>query len=323
LILISNATMCEEDVLSISRKIERVVNGQKSDDNAVDMLRKLKSLPITLEILQRTRIGMTVNELRKKSERKDVQSEAKNLIKAWKKLLEGKDAKSDKVGLPRNDSFASNISDSLDATDIGGGSSNGDSYGRKGATGTDKPKPKPAPVASSSRQTSSSSSGGGDDYRNSSRQLILKSLQGEPLDGTLDPEALAIRIEQCIYDQFKSTNDKYKAAIRSRVFNLRDKRNPELRENVLLGMVSPERLATMSTEEMASKEMKQLRTTLTKQAINDYQMATDSGTPTDMFKCGRCQKKNCTYTQAQTRSADEPMTTFVYCRECGYRWKFC
>ena len=25
--------------------------------------------------------------------------------------------------------------------------------------------------------------------------------------------------------------------------------------------------------------------------------------------------------QAQTRSADEPMTTFVYCNECGNRWK--
>ena len=25
--------------------------------------------------------------------------------------------------------------------------------------------------------------------------------------------------------------------------------------------------------------------------------------------------------QAQTRSADEPMTTFAYCNECGHRWK--
>jgi len=27
--------------------------------------------------------------------------------------------------------------------------------------------------------------------------------------------------------------------------------------------------------------------------------------------------------QAQTRSADEPMTTFVYCNDCGHRWKVC
>ncbi len=27
------------------------------------------------------------------------------------------------------------------------------------------------------------------------------------------------------------------------------------------------------------------------------------------------------YLQVQTRSADEPMTTFVLCNECGNRWK--
>jgi transcription elongation factor S-II len=43
----------------------------------------------------------------------------------------------------------------------------------------------------------------------------------------------------------------------------------------------------------------------------------------NMFKCGRCKKNNCTYFQLQTRSADEPMTTFVTCLECNNRWKFC
>jgi len=44
---------------------------------------------------------------------------------------------------------------------------------------------------------------------------------------------------------------------------------------------------------------------------------------TDIFKCGKCHKRNCTYFQMQTRSADEPMTTFVTCLECNNRWKFC
>jgi len=43
---------------------------------------------------------------------------------------------------------------------------------------------------------------------------------------------------------------------------------------------------------------------------------------TDIFRCGKCKKNNCTYFQMQTRSADEPMTTFVTCLECGKRWKF-
>ena len=44
-------------------------------------------------------------------------------------------------------------------------------------------------------------------------------------------------------------------------------------------------------------------------------------TVSSMFTCGRCKKKECTYYQLQTRSADEPMTTFVTCLNCGKRWK--
>jgi transcription elongation factor S-II len=50
---------------------------------------------------------------------------------------------------------------------------------------------------------------------------------------------------------------------------------------------------------------------------------------TDDFKCLKCKRdglpeeeySKCTYYQLQTRSADEPMTTFVTCINCGNRWK--
>jgi DNA-directed RNA polymerase subunit M/transcription elongation factor TFIIS len=40
-----------------------------------------------------------------------------------------------------------------------------------------------------------------------------------------------------------------------------------------------------------------------------------------MFKCGKCKSKKTTYYQMQTRSADEPMTTYVTCMGCNNRWK--
>lgn len=42
----------------------------------------------------------------------------------------------------------------------------------------------------------------------------------------------------------------------------------------------------------------------------------------DIFKCKKCGEIKCTSYQLQTSSADEPMTTFVYCTVCGNSWKF-
>lgn len=41
-----------------------------------------------------------------------------------------------------------------------------------------------------------------------------------------------------------------------------------------------------------------------------------------MFRCGKCKTYKTTYTQLQTRAADESPTTYVVCLNCGNRWKF-
>ena len=40
-----------------------------------------------------------------------------------------------------------------------------------------------------------------------------------------------------------------------------------------------------------------------------------------LFKCMKCKSHNTTYYSLQTRSADEPMTNFITCKNCGNRWK--
>jgi len=42
---------------------------------------------------------------------------------------------------------------------------------------------------------------------------------------------------------------------------------------------------------------------------------------TDRFRCSQCKEKKCSYYELQTRSADEPMTIFVKCLNCGKQWK--
>lgn len=43
----------------------------------------------------------------------------------------------------------------------------------------------------------------------------------------------------------------------------------------------------------------------------------------DAYKCRKCGESKSKITQAQTRSADEPMTTFVVCLVCHNTFKFC
>jgi DNA-directed RNA polymerase subunit M/transcription elongation factor TFIIS len=42
---------------------------------------------------------------------------------------------------------------------------------------------------------------------------------------------------------------------------------------------------------------------------------------TDQFYCKACHKRECTYYEMQTRSADEPMTIFITCMNCGKHWR--
>ncbi|KAG7217010.1 hypothetical protein CRUP_006393, partial [Coryphaenoides rupestris] len=48
--------------------------------------------------------------------------------------------------------------------------------------------------------------------------------------------------------EFRSTEMKYKSRLRSRISNLKDQKNPELRRNVLCGNISPQQIAIMSAE---------------------------------------------------------------------------
>ncbi|KAK3767246.1 hypothetical protein RRG08_018113 [Elysia crispata] len=296
----------EDDVLKIGKKLEKLVSsGTQDHTQAMDLLGALRDTKMTLDVLQKTRIGMTVNNLRKASNNDEVMGLSKTLIKNWKKLLSN-----DTPSVPRTTSRSSGDASSqkMDETSNDGTDEAKDSGRSKDDNS--------APSTKSSNTT--------DAVRLKCRELLTNALKSQgDLEGMHDPEEMAAAIEDAIFEEFNNTEMKYKNRVRSRVANLKDVRNPQLRQNVLIGLISAKKIASMSAEEMASNEMKQLREKLTKEAIDDHQIAKTGGTPTDLFRCSKCRQNKCTYTQIQTRSADEPMTTFVFCNHCGNRWKFC
>ena len=55
--------------------------------------------------------------------------------------------------------------------------------------------------------------------------------------------------------------------------------------------------------------------------IEKRQLEGNKSLATDQFLCSRCHKRECTYYEMQTRSADEPMTIFINCLNCGKNWR--
>nr|XP_020464191.1 transcription elongation factor A protein 3 isoform X1 [Monopterus albus] len=422
----------EGDLIRIARKLDKMVS-RNNTEGAIDLLTELKGFNMTLKLLQETRIGMSVNGIRKHCTDEEVVALAKVLIKDWKRLLDSGHSHSEKQtekknGLDSSKTAASpdgspsethsrkdssdnkvpkkhsdeakrerkNSSDSKtpppkklsldvkkekhrkescdskpsqpvkrystdskpdrrESTDSKKSSSppakkltgerresNGsktsqpallqrkpstDSIERK--VKTDAPKTPTIPTSPVSPSFSSAGAplsphlATGNSIRDKCIEMLAAALRTDDdyKEFAANCDGMAAEIEDHIYQEIKATDMKYKNRVRSRISNLKDPKNPGLRRNVLAGSIELSRIAAMSAEEMASDELKQLRNVLTQEAIREHQMAKTGGTTTDLLQCGKCKKKNCTYNQVQTRSADEPMTTFVLCNECGNRWK--
>lgn len=130
-----------------------------------------------------------------------------------------------------------------------------------------------------------------------------------------------IEMEVCKLE-YMNVNDNYRNKLRTFTMNLRNKKNPELRERLLSKQISPLQFVKMTPNEMAPEALKKEIEKLHKQNLFDAQGATEKRAVTDRFTCGKCKHKKVSYYQMQTRSADEPLTTFCTCENCGNRWKF-
>lgn len=89
-----------------------------------------------------------------------------------------------------------------------------------------------------------------DKTRNACLKLLYSSLELAPDADAQVVYSVAMRIEQATLDTIGlgAVNGDYRAKIRSLSLNLKDKNNPELREQVLLGEITPEKLVVMRSE---------------------------------------------------------------------------
>jgi transcription elongation factor S-II len=96
-------------------------------------------------------------------------------------------------------------------------------------------------------------------------------------------------------------------------------KNNTLFNKIKKNKISVNNIAYMSYQELFPEHWKKLMDDKYKREKIMYEDKPEA--MTDQFKCGRCKSRKCTYYELQTRSADEGMTTFITCVNCGNRWK--
>lgn len=306
--------MSLDECVSLNRGLQKFLKGENDDvERAMGMIRKVSKIPMSIETLKETRIGVTMAKLRKHSNEK-LASQAKELVKKWKSVASSPHSSEKSTASKKNQ--PSPTSTSSHSSSSPKESTPTATTSHKFMSATD-PKFLP-PNLSKPRAVA-----------RSKFKDILQDVDGDFVGAALEIElAMAKKFSMDLPAENKKD---YVGKFRQLSFNL--KKNRALRERLVHGEMMGEELIKLTSEELATAERKKQNEKLRDDAFqrsrldwaeaNEDKINKQCGieNPEGLFKCGRCKSTKTSNTQKQTRSADEPMTVFVHCRNCGNRWK--
>lgn len=274
----------------------------KSDVQILQILKVLRrDLQPTEKLLRETKVGIAVNKF-KSSKNKEISDLVKSIINSWREQVAKE--KKQKSTTPASTgstgstdgstpSTATNITTKFSATDR-----SAEKDGVKTAI-----------------------------YENQVRNSIIKALyNGLCIDSQFPPNQLLqiskeIETEAYKVEKFDAGSN-YTKKMRMLISNIRQKNNPELRYKLSSGDLEASKFVVMTAKDLAPESLKKELEKIKEQNLFNAQGASLERAVTDRFTCGKCKEKKVSYYQLQTRSADEPLTTFCTCENCGNRWKF-
>ena len=152
------------------------------------------------------------------------------------------------------------------------------------------------------------------------------------LDNKIKNEEISKNLEKGIYNYtLKSCEEKnlikkwsnnlfvliYIQKVKSILFNLK---NEKIFNDLINKKFKAHEMVFMNHQELQPEKWNDLIEA--KKIKDENKFSPKIEASTDDFTCFKCKSNTCTFYQLQTRSADEPMTTFVTCLNCGNRWKF-
>lgn len=246
---------------------------------------------------------MFVGKLRSNPNREIARAAAELVIK-WKRLVEAeKKSKTSKMASPAP---TATPSPSLPKASVGGGT-------KKRYAGNPEKRSFKVDQVDIKRT--------GSDTRDNCIGVIYNGLAYNSTESEGDVLAKAAAVEHHAFKEYNGETDAYKKKCRSLFLQMKNKTNPELAKRVMSGEITPERFVVMSDEDLKSETQRKKEIEYEKENMSKAQAPMAEKSISDSLECSKCKKKMVSYTQAQTRSADEPMTTFCECLHCGNRWK--
>ncbi|SMQ51112.1 unnamed protein product [Zymoseptoria tritici ST99CH_3D1] len=314
------ATMDPKQLHEVAKQIAKAADSGDPPSSLLNILAPLETFKATEDLLRQSKIGVAVTKLRQNKDPK-VSETATRLVNRWKQEVQSKKKRPDSSPAPANKAL------------------NGAANGRSSGTSSPAPngsksevKKEPASVPRQSKVDPEKRNTGADgvDHKitgDAVRDGCLKLMyDGIAFMSKESPDAVltvARKVEVAAFEHFKrETNAEYKTKMRSLFQNLKMRSNTLLRKNVFSEEIPPEKFVAMTSEELKSAEKRAEDALIEKENMNKSMTPKEAKAISTTMTCGKCKGSAVSYSQAQTRSADEPLTTFCECTLCGNRWKF-
>ena len=239
---------------SLTKEIEKG-DDELDEESCHDMLEQLDKCEISLQVLSASLIGTVVSKLKK---HEALGSQAKGLVKKWKKVAKGETesgsggAASAAASAKRRGSEASASSNNNNNND-----NNAPSAADMIEEWADLP-PHRQSICQKFHQ-----------FLGAHKKKLVKSgINAEAVDHLL--VSRASEVEDATNKKFASDRGGYTQKARTLCFNL--KKNADLAEQVILGQVPADELVNMSSEQLASAEAKREKEEAAKKLIDSKRL---------------------------------------------------
>merc|ERR1712233_65096 len=193
------------------------------NDLILKYLQELQTLELTVELLEITKIGISLNKFRKTISDENTAKLAKDIVKKWKQLLP----------IKTDDNIISIENESQKEDE--------ERMKREKDEQEKKEKEEQEKIIK---------------VRNHCKSLLFEALSSNdsiPASCQIDSKKLADTIEEAIFDHYKETSQKYRSQVHSRQYNI--KKNLTLQENIILGNITADEIAVMTHDDMANDDL--------------------------------------------------------------------